>query len=160
MIQIQNVNKDAFSVIVCHVYSNNQDLTADNVYDILEAAEMLLLPELKRQCGVFLADYLDVENVVDLCLTARLFDIPRLEHVTIEFMAIHIEEMVSESKFRELVTKDAKSVKNRQETDSIDVIDEIRFILKTDLRTISAIDEANRKLEAIDEMLEDMGFEI
>jgi ankyrin repeat/BTB/POZ domain-containing protein 1 len=73
-------------------------LTVDNVYETMEASEMLLLPDLKRQCGVFLASYLEPGNVVDLLRTARLFDIPRLEHQCIEFAAKNIEEVRESSK--------------------------------------------------------------
>lgn len=65
----------------------------DNVYEAMEAAEMLLLPDLKRQCGMFLSEYLETSNVVDLLRTSRLFDIPRLEHQCVEFVAANIEEV-------------------------------------------------------------------
>ena len=57
------------------------------MYDVLEAAEIFLLPDLKRQCGTFLAQYLEISNVVDFLQTARLFVIPRLEHACVEFIA-------------------------------------------------------------------------
>ena len=68
-------------------------LNVDNVYETLEASEMLLLPDLKRQCGIFLSSFLENGNVVDLLRTARLYDIPRLEHQCIEFIAYNIEEV-------------------------------------------------------------------
>ena len=160
VININDVQPDIFSLIVAHVYSNGQDLEPNNVYDVLEAAEMFLLPELKRQCGVFLADYLDSTNVVDLCRTARLFDIPRLEHACVSFMARNVEDMVSDEKFALLVKEDAENVKNRQATDSIDIIDEMRFVLRTNLLSVSAIEEAHKKLEILDEILTELGFEV
>lgn len=39
--------------------------------------------------------------------------------------------MVNEEKFRCLVEADAKAILNRQETDSVDIIDEIRYVLRT-----------------------------
>ena len=39
--------------------------------------------------------------------------------------------MVNDEKFRCIVKADAKAIINRQETDSIDIIDEIRYVLKT-----------------------------
>ena len=54
---------------------------------------MFFLPDLKRQCGSYLANFIDIENVVDLLQTARLFNIPRLEHQCVEFMANGIEEV-------------------------------------------------------------------
>ena len=68
-------------------------LTVDTIYETMEASEMLLLSDLKRQCGIFLASFLETGNVVNLLRSARLFDIPRLEHQCIEFASKHIEEV-------------------------------------------------------------------
>ena len=57
------------------------------MYDVLQAADIFLLPDLKRQCGSFLEQYLDISNAVDLVHTARLFVLPRLEHASVEFIA-------------------------------------------------------------------------
>lgn len=161
VIHINHVKPSVFTIMVNHVYSNVQQLTPENVYDVLEASEMFLLPDLKRQCGVFLGNFLEVPNVVDMTQTARLFNIPRLEHQCIEFMAKNIEEVVQEEGFRQLVQEDAKNIKERQETDSIDIIDEIRYVLRTtNLNSLSAIDEADRRLECLNIMLEDLGFQI
>ena len=63
------------------------------VYEVLEAADMFLLTGLKRQCGLFLAQYIELSNAVDLLESARLYAIPRLEHQCTEFMAANIEEV-------------------------------------------------------------------
>ena len=63
------------------------------MYEVLEVAEMFFLPDLKRQCGVYLSSYVEAENAVDLLCTARLFSIPRLEHYCVEFMAKTIDEV-------------------------------------------------------------------
>ena len=59
----------------------------------MQLSDMFFLPDLKRQCGSYLANFIDIENVVDLLQTARLFNIPRLEHQCVEFMANGIEEV-------------------------------------------------------------------
>ena len=55
---------------------------------------MFFLPDLKRQCGVFLTGFVEIDNAVDLIFTARLFNIPKLEHSCVEFMAKNIEEVI------------------------------------------------------------------
>ena len=69
-------------------------LSLDNVYDVIEVAEMFFLPDLKKQCGVFLTGFVEIDNAVDLIFTARLFNIPKLEHSCVEFMAKNIEEVI------------------------------------------------------------------
>ena len=68
-------------------------LSLENVYEVIEVAEMFFLPDLKRQCGVFLAKFIEIDSAVDLICTARLFNIPKLEHSCVEFMAKYIEEV-------------------------------------------------------------------
>ena len=107
-----------------------------------------------------LSEYLEVDNCVDMVLTARLYDIPKLEQCSVEFMASRIEDIVSDPKFRQLVTQDAECIKDRQATDTIDIIDEIRFVLRTQgSASVSDIWDTKNQLEILDNMLEDLGFE-
>ena len=65
--------------------------------------------------------------------------------------------MVKNEKFKELVLNDARSVKSRQETDSIDIVDEIKYVLRTtNLNSLSSINEAEIQLECLDSFLEDL----
>ena len=121
----------------------------------MEVAEMFFLPDLKRQCGIFLASFIEEENAVDLLCTARLFNVPRLEHHCIEFLAKNIEEMVTNEKFVQLVKNDAQNVKSRQETDSIDIVDEIRYILRS-VNSLASISEAENSLDVLESFLEDL----
>ena len=59
------------------------------------AADLYLLPGLKRQCANVVAQYLQVNNVVTVIKTARLFKLPRLEDQCAEFMAKHIEKVTT-----------------------------------------------------------------
>ncbi len=90
-------------------------------------------------------------------------------------------KFVNEESFQNLVVEDAAGVKGRQETDSIDIIDEIRYekhILKSSYFQIyhlfhcfrfvirteghsslsSAVGDSLAKLDLIDEMLAELGF--
>ena len=70
LIQVHGVSPEVFARVVTHVYCNQQALDETNVYEIMSAADMLLLPELKRSCGLFLGSLLDPENVVPVLETA------------------------------------------------------------------------------------------
>ena len=70
-------------------------LTTDNVYEVLQVADLYLLPGLARQCGVVIGQYLDVDTVVSSLQTARLFNLCRLETICAEFMAANIEKVNS-----------------------------------------------------------------
>ena len=68
--------------------------------------------------------------------------------------------MVKNEKFKELVLNDARNVKSREETDSIDIVDEIRYVIRTtNLNSLSSITEAELQLECLDSFLEELNLE-
>ena len=86
----------------------------DNVYDVIEVAEMFFLTDLKRQCGVFLTGFVEVDKAVDLIFTARLFNIPKLKHSCVEFMAKNIEEVIIHYNSNLLDNTNNRILKNEQ----------------------------------------------
>ena len=69
--------------------------------------------------------------------------------------------MVADPKFRELVRQDADCIVDRQATDTIDVVDEIRFVLRSATVTgTSDIWQVKGKIHLLDTMLEEMGLEV
>ena len=70
-----------------------------------------------------------------------------------------IYQVVSLPEFYRLVQSDANEVTARQETDSIGIIDDIRFHITNFVQTYSDMDEANEKLAVIDNMLDELGLE-
>jgi len=108
---------------------------------------------------------LDVSNCVSLLRTARLFCLARLEHRCIVFMAANIGKMVKDDEFRALVLEDASSVAERQETDSVDVVDEIRFVLRSEAAaaatSLAAAEVAAAAASAVlDAMLDELGLDV
>ncbi len=68
--------------------------------------------------------------------------------------------MINIEKFKELVLNDARNVKSREETDSIDIVDEIRYVLRTtNLNSLSSITEAEFHLECLDSFLEELNLD-
>lgn len=76
-------------------------LSDEVVYDVLCAADLYLLPGLKRLCGLALMHMTDVENVVWKIRTARLFALPRLEAHCAEFIACNLAEVGLQGVFSE-----------------------------------------------------------
>ena len=62
-------------------------------------------------------------------------------------------QMVQSDEFAAFVKEDAEKVENRQETDSIPIIDDIRFHLTSFVQTFSDMYESNHKLSLIDSFL-------
>lgn len=58
----------------------------------------------------------------------------------------------------EAIKEDADSVEGRQATDSVPLVDEIRFHITSNVQTYSEIEEANQKLEALEELLNSLNI--
>lgn len=65
-------------------------------------------------------------------------------------------QVVEQREFADLVLEDARQVRAREETDSIDIIDEVRFYVANVVNTISDLQDAEGKLRLIDQLLEDL----
>lgn len=68
-------------------------------------------------------------------------------------------QVVHDEGLHDLIIQDATEVKGRQETDSIPVIDDIRYHIRSDVKAVSKLQEASEKLQMIDRLLEDLGLD-
>ncbi|XP_051913755.1 ankyrin repeat and BTB/POZ domain-containing protein 1 isoform X2 [Hippocampus zosterae] len=152
-ITLHNISHQIFIHVMYYIYSDDAQLTQENAFDVLCVADMYLLPGLKRLCGKTLAKNICEDNVLCVWKTAKLFRLSRLEDQCVEFMARIIERLVEKEEFAEMVKEDAALLEKRHETDSVPLIDDIRFHIASNVQTYSAIEEANQKLGALEELL-------
>ena len=68
-------------------------------------------------------------------------------------------QVVELEQFQTLVLQDAEEVKGRQETDSVQVVDDLRHHISCGVQTISGIQEARTKLATLEALLEELGIE-
>lgn len=153
VITLHNISQEIFIHVMYYIYTDDTELITDVVFDVLCVADMYLLPGLKRLCGKSLAKTICEDNVLYMWKMAKLFRLSRLEDTCTEFMAKIIERLVEQPEFAEIIKEDAASVEDRQETDSVPMVDEIRYHIAGNLQTYSAIEEANQKLDALEELL-------
>uniref|UniRef100_A0A8C7WYT6 Ankyrin repeat and BTB (POZ) domain containing 1 n=1 Tax=Oryzias sinensis TaxID=183150 RepID=A0A8C7WYT6_9TELE len=153
VITLHNITHEIFIHVMYYIYTDETELMMENVLDVLCVADMYLLPGLKRLCGKTLAKSIGEDNVLHMWKTAKLFRLSRLEDQCTEFMAKIIERLVEQPEFAEIIKEDAASLEKRQETDSVPLVDDIRFHIASNVQTYSEIEEANQKLEALEELL-------
>uniref|UniRef100_A0A915JZC4 BTB domain-containing protein n=1 Tax=Romanomermis culicivorax TaxID=13658 RepID=A0A915JZC4_ROMCU len=149
VIKLRNICVAIFTHVLYYVYQDYARLSSDTVYDVLIAADMYLLPGLKRQCGAFIGSLLDIFNIWSALKTARLFELPRLEDQCYQFLAENLEKIIDCVEFQDFIREDAKAVQKRQDVDSIDIVDNIRFHL-----TATSMDDARDKLSMMDHLLD------
>ncbi|RMX45010.1 hypothetical protein pdam_00022511 [Pocillopora damicornis] len=165
-VYLNDVTPDVFAAVVAFIYQDEALVTEENVYNVLCFADIYLLSGLKRLCARVISAFLDTENVLTVFRTARLFNLPRLEVDCCEYMSKHLEMFLDNKEFHALILEDASSVRDRQQTDSIPVVDDIRFHLyKGVLPSITSDEEesgqfdSETKLKMLSDLLIDLGIE-
>ncbi|KAK3861251.1 hypothetical protein Pcinc_032762 [Petrolisthes cinctipes] len=158
-ITLHDVSPQVFAVLVHYLYCNQTIVSLENAIEVMVAADMWLVSGLKRQCGVYLGSRLHTDNVISILRLARLFQLPRLEDQCVTCMAKNLDQVVETQEFRDLVLDDADEVRGRQETDSVPIIDDLRFHISSAVQTVSGIMEARTKLSVIEAVLDDLGIE-
>ena len=62
-----------FSCVVQFVYTDDCDVSEESVLELLQTADMFLLPGLTKLCGNMLSNLIHTNTVLDILHTARLF---------------------------------------------------------------------------------------
>lgn len=108
VVPLRHIQPKVFAIVIYYIYADAADrmvcylrarmliakllqLSTDTVVDALVAADLYLLPGLKRQCAAFLAKVLDKHNVIEALELARMFDQPRLEDQCYQYIAHNFE---------------------------------------------------------------------
>lgn len=157
-VYVHQVSPRVFSCIVSFVYTNSCELSEEVVGELLHTADMFLLPGLKKLCGKMLAKLVDMDNVLDFFVTARLFNLARLEDLCTEFISRNIEQLSLEPELHRIIEQDAAEVVMREETDTIPIIDDIRSHIRASVETMSDMEEAEARMAVVDSVLSQLGL--
>lgn len=66
---------------------------------------------------------------------------------------LFVSQLVDQAEFAEIIREDADSLENRHTTDSVPLVDDIRYHITSNVQMYSAIEEANQKLSVLEDML-------
>jgi len=157
-VYVHQVDPRVFSCIVSFVYTNSCDVSEDVVGELLHTADMFLLPGLKKLCGKLLAKLLDIDTVLDILTTARMFNLPRLEDLCTGYIATNIEQLSTDPNLHRVIEQDARDVVGRQETDSIQIVDDIRSHIRASVEAMSDMEEAEARMAVVDSILLELGL--
>ncbi|UJR30013.1 hypothetical protein I4U23_017558 [Adineta vaga] len=156
---LKHIRKELFLPLLYYIYSDECEITNDCVDELLVLADELLLPGLKRLCGNTYSKLLSIQTILSTLRLARLFDLVKLEHQCIRFISDHLEEVLQQEEFTKFVLEDAASVVDRQEFDTVPIIDDLRFYLaEFSTEDPSDIDETSEKMKLLDDFLERIGL--
>jgi len=131
------------TVILTYLYTERADFKLDLAIDVLFAADLLFIEKLKVKAAIIIstlgngaASVVDsdnsrgetnIEDLVDIYDVVRAgweTRVHRLEEFGARYIAYRLERYIEEDEFRELVKESAGRIQERQETDTVELIDE------------------------------------
>jgi ankyrin repeat/BTB/POZ domain-containing protein 1 len=166
--------------ILTFMYTERADFGLDIAIDVLFAADQLFIEKLKQRAAIIISALgngstsavesdnprgaTDADEPVDIYEVIRAgWDtrVQRLEEFAARYIAYRLEYYIDQPEFAELVLESANRVKARQETDTVELIDDLRYYLSERYRLRfedSGLDEMmdeNAAIEAVNFALED-----
>ncbi|KAI9709959.1 MAG: hypothetical protein M1820_003037 [Bogoriella megaspora] len=130
-------------VILTFLYTERAEFSLEIAVDVLFAADMLFIEKLKQRAAQIISTLgngaasvvesenprgeTNLEDVVDIYDVVRAgWDtrVQRLEAFGARYIAHRLERFIDKKEFAELVKESASRVKERQETDTVELIDE------------------------------------
>lgn len=156
---------EVLEIVLTFLYTEKADFPLDIAVDVLFAADMLFIERLKAKAAVIIStlgsggmsqaeaaktrgameDDLDIYSIIHAAWLTR---VQRLEEFAARYLAYRLEAHIDTPEFAELIQESASRIQARQETDSIELLDDIRFYLGERFRL--RFDDAG-----LDEMMEE-----
>lgn len=130
-------------VVLKYLYTEHANFGLDVAIDVLFAADQLFIEKLKVRAGMIIAtlgngdaavvdadtsrNETNAEEVLDVYDVVRagwLTRVHRLEEFGARYIAYRLERYIDEQEFKELVRESAARIQARQETDTVELVDE------------------------------------
>lgn len=149
---------EVLEIILAFLYTEKADCPLELGLDLLYAADMLFLDKLKTKAAIAIstlgsgnnnilvdrthaqeeegAAEVEIEpiNVYDVIHAAWDLRVQRLEEFAARYIAYRLEDYIDEEEFAELIQESASRLQKREETDTIELLDDIRYYLSDRFR--------------------------
>lgn len=144
---------EVLEIVLTFLYTEKVDFPLDISVDVLFAADMLFIDRLKIKAAMIISTLgngnqsvvesenprgeTDVEDVIDIYDVIRAgweTRVHRLEEFGARFIAQRLERYIDDEDFAQLVKESAARIRGRQETDTVELIDDIRYYLSERFR--------------------------
>ena len=149
---------EVLEIVLTFLYTEKSDFPLENAIDVLFAADLLLIEKLKARAAVVIStlgngdmrtsktkyvkpelsaeeneeeeeEEHEVINIYDVLRAGWLMRVPRLEEFAARYFAYRLETYIEEEEFAEVIRESAARIQGRQETDSIELLDEYVIFL-------------------------------
>ncbi|KAI8582594.1 hypothetical protein K450DRAFT_226013 [Umbelopsis ramanniana AG] len=179
IIRISDISAEAFTIILEFIYTDAAAIPIDMAFEVLMAADRFLFHRLKSIAAIIItSERSPIMDVYELMRTAIDLGVDRIEQYCTKYLAENLDDYIEDTEFKNLIKESAESIADREETDTIPFIDELRYFLgkkysvpTADLdasgrvhvyvkETLTAMEaEYNDKLDMLDGILDSLGLE-
>lgn len=144
---------EVLSIVLTFLYTEKADFGLSIALDVLHAADMLFIEKLKQRAALLIStlgngtasvvesenprgetDADDLINIYDVVRAGWDTRVHRLEEFGARYIAHRLERYIDEADFKELVQESASRIQGRQETDTVELVDDIRYYLSERFR--------------------------
>ena len=150
---------DTLELVLAFLYTESTDrISLDRALDLLYAADMLFLDTLKSKAAVAIStlgsgsfkvniapatvtsataghtEEVEPVNIYDVIRAAWDLRVQRLEEFAARYLAYRLEDYIDEEDFQEVIRESASRLRTREETDTIELLDDIRYYLSERFR--------------------------
>lgn len=88
---LKGVTSSVFETLLTFYYTDQIDLTSDNVLDVLDASDMLLMDAAKEQCVQFLLRDIGTENCLGMMALTLRYNLPGFRESLLTFALEHFD---------------------------------------------------------------------
>ena len=146
---------EVLEIVLKFLYTEKTEIPLDIAIEVLFAADLLFIEKLKLKAAVVISTLgngsmsqiptrLDAAetsspeqgdlDIYDVVRAGWLTRVPRLEEFGARYFAYRLEAYIDEDDFAGLVRESAHRIQGRQETDTIELLDDIRYYLSERFR--------------------------
>lgn len=167
-------------IILRYLYYDNSEIPWHLAIDVLLTADLLLEDRLKSMAAVVITQSREIlrdHSIFDILYVAWTTRMERLEHYAAKIVALDIKAYANDPDLKKAITLSSQRISVREETDSIEFVDDIRYYLlekysfepddidflgneeDVELLEASGITEYNEDVSIIEDILEELALQ-
>ncbi|AOW03862.1 hypothetical protein B0I72DRAFT_141085 [Yarrowia lipolytica] len=130
LLELDQTTPEVAEIFLQWLYTDKCEIPRDLALDVLFLADSLFADKLKSLAAIVISQAeTPVASMADILRAAWATRIERLEHYVAQHISNDLDEWIDKEEFLELVEESAGRVTARQETDTIELVDDVRYYL-------------------------------
>ncbi|NWS86617.1 GAN protein, partial [Toxostoma redivivum] len=146
-IELEGISVDIMKEILDYIFSGQVWLNEETIQDVVQAADLLLLTDLKTLCCEFLEGCIAAENCIGIRDFALHYCLHHVHYLASEYLETHFRDVSSTEEFLELTPQKLKEVLSMEKLN----VGNERYVFEAVIRWISH-DSESRKVHMKDVM--------